>query len=116
MISVYSILAIEFFARYLKRRPIGGSSRDPSDELTERGALDTRLKLMLFALCFNTFCLFIRYVLDSCPTMKYSLNIIRYVVLYTVLLNSQMAGPAMSFPLKSISVRLQSQLDLHLLI
>ncbi|KAK0238305.1 RTA1-like protein [Armillaria nabsnona] len=54
VITLYSILGIEFFARYLIDTPI----RKGWDQ--KRGDLTPNLKLMIAALVFSTTCLFIR--------------------------------------------------------
>ncbi|KAK0431977.1 RTA1 like protein-domain-containing protein [Armillaria borealis] len=55
VITLYSILGIEFFARYLIGTPIRNHGGDQ-----KRGDLTTNLKLMIAALAFSTICLFIR--------------------------------------------------------
>ncbi|KAJ7270250.1 RTA1 like protein-domain-containing protein [Mycena rebaudengoi] len=64
-ISIYIILATEFFIRYFTNSPIGGqnaayASLDKSQN--GRGKLDTGLKIMTGALVFNTTCLLIRAI------------------------------------------------------
>ena len=57
----YSVLSIEYFVRYIHNRP--GSSLGPEDPTyTPRGQVTKKLKLMLFALLFNTLALFVRAV------------------------------------------------------
>ncbi|KAJ7751899.1 RTA1-domain-containing protein [Mycena maculata] len=55
VIIVFSTLAISFFERYLRDRPVRADS-------SARGVLTPRLKLMLGALAFSTTTLFIRSV------------------------------------------------------
>lgn len=63
IITIYALLAIEFFVRYAKKRPI----RHTADlNYGERPHMGMRLKLMIYAMCFTTVCLFIRLVIPSC--------------------------------------------------
>ncbi|KAK0207348.1 RTA1-like protein [Armillaria fumosa] len=55
VITLYSILGIEFFARYLTDTPVQKRVWDQ-----KRGDLTPNLKLMIAALTFSTICLFIR--------------------------------------------------------
>ncbi|KAK0488432.1 RTA1-like protein [Armillaria novae-zelandiae] len=55
VITLYSILGIEFFARYLTDTPVQKREWDQ-----KRGDLTLNLRLMITALAFSTICLFIR--------------------------------------------------------
>ncbi|KAJ7226233.1 RTA1-like protein [Mycena rebaudengoi] len=58
-ITVYVLCATEFLLRYLRNRPIGhGSEQAPSTTVP----LGRKMKLLVYALAFNTACLFIRAV------------------------------------------------------
>ncbi|KAJ7871061.1 RTA1 like protein-domain-containing protein [Mycena leptocephala] len=58
-IAVYVLCATEFLLRYLRNRPIGhGSEQAPSTTVP----LGRKMKLLVYALVFNTTCLFIRAV------------------------------------------------------
>ncbi|KAF4562634.1 hypothetical protein EYR36_004028 [Pleurotus pulmonarius] len=62
-ITFYAILAIEFFVRYLRKRPIRSVAKPIlGEQEATRGVFDGRLKLMSGALVFSTLCLFIRAV------------------------------------------------------
>ncbi|KAJ7114975.1 RTA1-like protein [Mycena epipterygia] len=56
-ICAYSLLAIDFLRHYTASAPVR-----PHISSSERGVLDTRLKLMLAALAFSTLVLFIRSI------------------------------------------------------
>jgi hypothetical protein len=56
-ITTYCALAMEFFIRYARERPI---RRHASDE-DYRGKLDIPLKRMLYAMSFMTGFIFLRY-------------------------------------------------------
>ncbi|PPR04405.1 hypothetical protein CVT26_004230 [Gymnopilus dilepis] len=56
----YSICGVEFFMRYLKRRPFRGKTNEVNEVI--HGKLTWNIQLMSYALVFNTFCLFIRAV------------------------------------------------------
>ncbi|KAK0185462.1 RTA1-like protein [Armillaria mellea] len=71
VITFYAILACEFLVRYTHDRPVARlfARKKRSDSLvtlsspnTPRGILDTKIKIMIFALAFNTLCLFIRAI------------------------------------------------------
>ncbi|KAK0492326.1 RTA1 like protein-domain-containing protein [Armillaria luteobubalina] len=71
VITFYAILACEFFVRYTHNRPVARlfARKKRNDSLVTlsspnlpRGVLDTKIKMMLFALVFNTLCLFIRSI------------------------------------------------------
>ncbi|KAK0222325.1 RTA1 like protein-domain-containing protein [Armillaria fumosa] len=71
VITFYAILACEFLVRYTHNRPVARlfARRKRSDSLVTlsspnppRGFLDTKIKIMIFALAFNTLCLFIRSI------------------------------------------------------
>jgi len=58
-ITVYVLFAAEFLWRYFNDRPI----RSDADQLGDlRVVMDSQLKTMIVALCFNTFCLYVRAV------------------------------------------------------
>jgi hypothetical protein len=61
-ITIYVVCAIEFFVRYLKKRPIRAVPLNIVDgkRTSIRGYMDKRLKIMSIALSFSTVCLFIR--------------------------------------------------------
>ncbi|SJL17058.1 related to RTA1 domain protein [Armillaria ostoyae] len=71
VITFYAILACEFLVRYTHNRPVSKlfARKKRSDSLvtlsspnTPRGFMDTKIKIMIFALAFNTLCLFIRAI------------------------------------------------------
>ncbi|KAJ2915434.1 hypothetical protein MD484_g4984, partial [Candolleomyces efflorescens] len=65
VIVVFSICGTEFIVRYLKDWPLGNVETVDSEEslqLSKRGELTTKLKVMLSALTFSTIVLFIRAV------------------------------------------------------
>ncbi|KAK0477397.1 RTA1 like protein-domain-containing protein [Armillaria novae-zelandiae] len=71
VITFYAILACEFLVRYTHNRPVATlfARKKRSDSLVTlsspnppRGVLDTKIKIMIFALVFNTLCLFIRSI------------------------------------------------------
>ncbi|KAJ7093416.1 RTA1 like protein-domain-containing protein [Mycena belliarum] len=63
-ISIYILLALEFFIRYFTDRAIGGKnpSYDAVGANRGRGRLDRNLRVMISALAFNTVCLLIRAI------------------------------------------------------
>ncbi|KAJ7512201.1 RTA1 like protein-domain-containing protein [Mycena galericulata] len=67
-ISIYILLAAEFFLRYFTDRPIGGKEAEYHElgvyttKRSGRGELDSRLRIMIGALGFNTTCLLIRAI------------------------------------------------------
>ncbi|KAF5322038.1 hypothetical protein D9619_002221 [Psilocybe cf. subviscida] len=64
-LTVYLILATEFFLRYYNDRPIkqqGDSEKSPESPSTGRGTLTPRLFALSGALIFGSLCLFIRCV------------------------------------------------------
>ncbi|KAK0201373.1 RTA1 like protein-domain-containing protein [Desarmillaria ectypa] len=71
VITFYAILACEFLVRYKHNRPVSRlfTRKTRTDSLVtlsspnpSRGVMDTRIKTMIFALAFNTLCLFIRAI------------------------------------------------------
>ncbi|KAK0438671.1 RTA1-like protein [Armillaria borealis] len=71
VITFYAILACEFLVRYTHNCPVSKlfARKKRSDSLvtlsspnTPRGFMDTKIKIMIFALAFNTLCLFIRAI------------------------------------------------------
>ncbi|KAL0961346.1 hypothetical protein HGRIS_006302 [Hohenbuehelia grisea] len=63
MITIYSILAFEFFLRYIYGRPVR-SVPEPVDDYTgaTRGYADNRLVLMSAGLVLSTLCLYVRAI------------------------------------------------------
>ncbi|RDB18398.1 Uncharacterized protein C17G6.02c [Hypsizygus marmoreus] len=62
-ISVYSILAIEFFVRYVYDRPVASNRNGSSETITSlKSPMTPKLKTMSIALAFSTVCLFIRAI------------------------------------------------------
>ncbi|KAJ7859311.1 RTA1 like protein-domain-containing protein [Mycena olivaceomarginata] len=72
-ISIYILLASEFFLRYFTDRPVGGkeavyhsvssgSVGSKSKTTGGRGEFDRNMRIMVFALAFNTTCLLIRAI------------------------------------------------------
>lgn len=57
-ITFYAIFAGEFFLRYSKKWPVRPSAN--SSGTPKAAVMDNRLKLMVYALFFETTCLFIR--------------------------------------------------------
>jgi Na+/melibiose symporter-like transporter len=61
VIVVFSICALEFVIRYIRRRPLHVAERNNEKHpITDRGELTGKLKIMLLGLLFSTIVLFIR--------------------------------------------------------
>jgi hypothetical protein len=75
-ISIYILLASEFFLRYFADKPLRGKEADyhSLNANRGRGRLDGRLRIMTCALVFNTTCLLIRSVKSSLPSEAHKLK------------------------------------------
>ncbi|TFK26843.1 RTA1-domain-containing protein [Coprinopsis marcescibilis] len=62
VIVVYSILAVEYIVRYNNDWAVSKSVGPDDKTYTPRGQMTKNTKLMLFALLFNTLCLFVRAI------------------------------------------------------
>ncbi|TFK26902.1 RTA1 like protein, partial [Coprinopsis marcescibilis] len=58
VIVVYTVLALEYFVRYIQDRPTSNNA----PQIPEEKALTKKIKIMLLAMAFNTICLFIRAI------------------------------------------------------